>query len=236
MLDSQLLDAYIEGSWGYGNPAGDLWFVGMEQGGGTSFEEIQRRLAAWDKAGRAPFDDIHEYCLAIGELRWTGPNPRIQPTWKHLIRIVLAARGAEVSPDTIRRYQVESFARRAGTTCLLELLPLPSRNMATWRFHEWTQMPKLQDRATYLAKVGDRREAGLRHLIDRHAPRAVVFYGLGYLERWQRIVEAPLTSTGIEGVTAARRGSVLCLVVPHPVAHGLNGAFFQSVGRHIAAG
>ena len=94
MLDSKLLDAYIDGSWGYGNPGGDLWFVGMEQGGGTSFEEIQRRLAAWDKAGRAAFDDIHEYCLAIGELRWTGPNPRIQPTWKHLIRIVLAAHGA----------------------------------------------------------------------------------------------------------------------------------------------
>jgi hypothetical protein len=179
----------------------------MEQGGGNSLEEMQRRLAVWDQAGRAPFEDLHEYCQAIGELQWTR---EIQQTWGPLIRLTLAAYGEEASTEIVRRYQVDAFGRRTGTTCLLELLPLAARNVSTWRFHQWTQLPELKDRATYLERVGTSREIGLRRLIDRHAPRAVVFYSLDYRERWQRIVEAPLTDTGLHssrtwGATSPRR-------------------------------
>lgn len=233
MLDATLLRSYMMDFWGFGNPERSLWFVGMEQGGGTSEAEIRRRLDAWDARGRFPFEDLHEYCLEIGELRWTRPSPPIQATWKHLIRIALASKGHDPQLEAIRRFQHEALGRRAGDTCLVELFPLPSRSLSTWRYDEWTTLPEVRTRQGYLTEVGAQREAGLRALINRHAPRAVVFYGLGYKERWQRIVEAPFVETGIDGVSTASRGSTPCLLVPHPVARGATGALFENAGRLI---
>lgn len=233
LLDQDLLRAYITDSWGYGNPKGEFWFVGMEQGGGTSVEELHRRLAAWNERGRAQFDDLHEYHVAIGELRWSAPKPRIQPTWRHLIRIVLAANGDETSQEAIRKYQSEELGRRFGNTCLLELLPLPSRNTKNWPYYEWTGLCEMKDRETYLTNAGGTREVGLRELIDYYAPRAVVFYGTTYKERWQRIVQAPFKDIGIKDVACTHRRSVLCFTVPHPQAHGVSGPLFECVGRFI---
>lgn len=234
-LDHALLKAYVGGSWGYGQPDRTLWFVGTEQGGGTTLVELQRRLDAWDRGGRQPFDDLMAYCRAIGETRWTRPDPPLQPTWKHLIRTALCSRGRPVSREAIRQYQSTSLGRSGGESCLLELLPLPSRNMGTWLYKDWTSQPEFATRAAYLSSVGSSREAGLRRLIDAHRPRAVVFYGLDYQERWQRIVEQPFLGTSLERVSVSRRGTVLCLSVPHPVAFGVTGELFERVGHLIAA-
>ena len=233
VLDPSLLREYMEGFWGFGNPERSLWFVGMEQGGGGSQEELQKRLDSWALRGRGRFDDLHEYCLAIGERRWTRPHPPIQPTWKHLIRLALLSVGEEPHLESIRRFQGEDLGRRSGNTCLIELLPLPARNLSTWRYDKWTTFPELSSRQGYLTDVGARREVGLRTLIDQHAPRTVMFYGLGYRERWQRIVGAPFVDAGIEGVSVARRGPTLCFRVPHPVARGVTTALFETIGHRI---
>jgi len=46
VLDGDLLRSYISDFFGYGNFAGQLWFIGAEEGGGANAEEIARRLRA----------------------------------------------------------------------------------------------------------------------------------------------------------------------------------------------
>ncbi len=39
-LDDALLEAYMDGFYGYGNLAGPYWFIGMEEGGGDSLDRF----------------------------------------------------------------------------------------------------------------------------------------------------------------------------------------------------
>jgi hypothetical protein len=52
MIDDILLEEFINNFYGYGNYHGKYWFIGMEEGGGNSIEEINRRLASWNTRGR----------------------------------------------------------------------------------------------------------------------------------------------------------------------------------------
>src|SRR5688572_25430520 len=76
---------------GFGTPDARTWFIGLEQGGGESLEELERRLDAWSQLGAATFADLAEYCRRIGENRWHGERARIQPTLGSLVRMMLAS-------------------------------------------------------------------------------------------------------------------------------------------------
>jgi hypothetical protein len=51
-LDESLLQEFMSNFYGYGNYAAPYWFIGMEEGGGDTIEEITRRLTVWDQRGR----------------------------------------------------------------------------------------------------------------------------------------------------------------------------------------
>lgn len=61
MFKDEILEAFISGFYGYGNYGARLWFIGMEEGGGGSREQIARRLDAWDKRGRNELEDVVDY-------------------------------------------------------------------------------------------------------------------------------------------------------------------------------
>ena len=230
MLDSQLLEDYMAVHWGYGNPGAGYWFVGVEQGGGGTFDELQRRLDAWRGRGRREFEDLHEYHLAIGQDCWTrSSRPLLQSTWKQLVRTVLAANGQSATIDSVRHYQSNDLGRQGGATCLVELNPLPSPRTATWQYGQWTSLPQLRDRHTYFAQVVPDRVLRLRQLIDRYAPQIVVFYGLEQKLQWERLVEQPFVIGRVEGFQVARRGPSRCFLVRHPSR--ARNQLFESLGN-----
>jgi hypothetical protein len=94
MLNDQLLEAFIRGFYGFGNYQARYWFVGMEEGGGNTQEAISKQLEIWDRWGRKELIDVAEYAREMGITRWYGDTAKLQPTWKHLIRIFLTAEGA----------------------------------------------------------------------------------------------------------------------------------------------
>ena len=47
LFNDQLLNEFVEKFYGYGDYNGQFWFIGMEEGGGNSFSEIDNRLNAW---------------------------------------------------------------------------------------------------------------------------------------------------------------------------------------------
>ena len=46
LLNDQLLTEFFQNFYGYGNYRGQFWFIGMEEGSGNSFSEINTRLSA----------------------------------------------------------------------------------------------------------------------------------------------------------------------------------------------
>jgi hypothetical protein len=94
---------------GFGEPAAGIWFIGLEQGGGENLAELERRLGAWRESGGGAFADLREYCERLGEHRWHGPSPRVQPTLGKLVRLTLAAEGLSPDTEAVRLYQAQKF-------------------------------------------------------------------------------------------------------------------------------
>lgn len=236
MIDA--LQAYMASFAGYGDLRAPLWFVGMEEGGGRDVDELVRRVDTWVARGRRRLEDLAGYHRAIGMPRhFEAPYP-LQRTWGPLARVLQASQSASTDLSALRQVQATQLGAHGGGAVLLELLPLPAPNTNTWPYAALAKdVPALLDRATYRTTYQPARLAMLRALIQEGCPRAVICYGLGYLESWTALAGAPLRP-----ITVAERacyvgevtGSML-LAVPHPVAHGGTARFWDAVGSAVAA-
>ena len=236
-LDTELLNTFMTGFYGYGNLHGDYWFIGMEEGGGSTFAEIERRLNCWDQRGRMFVEDMAEFHEAFGEKRWFRWR-QLQPTWSKLIRLLLRATGKPHDDEDLLSYQVDKLGRSAGVTCLLELMPLPSQSVEHWHYGAWSDLPSLRSRETYLKALMGPRAAKLKELIVAYHPRIAVFYGKAYEDLWtavcppdarfQRFHIADNQSWKIAHLD--RSTYVLC---SHPAARGLSNNYFGDIGRKI---
>lgn len=218
MLDDILLAQYMDSFFGYGNTKARLWFVGMEEGGGGTIEEVASRLEAWDQRGRPMVDDVAGFHRAIGQQRWFEPGARTQNTWRQLIRATLLAEDLPVDLEAIREYQVLRFARLDGNIASLELLPLPSTSTKAkhWRYAEWSALEMLATRDGYRQHFLPSRIARLKALIAQKRPTAVVFYGVTYQPHWEAISGATFGAGDFPRVQAVNGTSFF--VVPHPTA------------------
>lgn len=217
-LDDVLLAQYMDSFFGYGNLKARLWFVGMEEGGGSSVDEVRSRLTAWDRRGRPRVEDVADFHRAIGQHRWFEPGAPTQSTWRQLIRATLLSKGKAATLDATRNYQVQDFARLNGEVASLELLPLPSASTrdTDWRYGEWSALEALASREAYSQHCLPRRIESLRTLIAQERPRAVVFYGATYLRHWEAIAGVDF-GTGAFPRAGSARGTDYFLV-PHPTA------------------
>ena len=127
----ELLAGFTEHFYGYGDYDGDFWFIGMEEGGGN----VDIRLSQWDERGRRELEDLAGFHYAIGMTEWFEPKSKLQPTWSKYVRIILAAEGKIFSTECIRQYQTHQLGRSGNKSCLIELLPLPSRTGITHSVH-----------------------------------------------------------------------------------------------------
>jgi hypothetical protein len=143
-LNTQLTSDYMRGFLGYGNPNGRWWFVGREEGGGQTWEEVQARIQYWNQNRPYHFDavDFHR-AVGHGLEQWfpTDKLPRLQSTWNKLIGIMLAANGI-IDSDTpnaeriefTRKFQAQYWGRNESDTFLTEILPLPSPTESPWHY------------------------------------------------------------------------------------------------------
>ncbi|HUP60720.1 MAG TPA: hypothetical protein VNA69_09915 [Thermoanaerobaculia bacterium] len=234
-LDDAAVEAFIKQFYGYGSWAAPVWFVGMEEGGGSSIDEIRRRIGAWTARGRHTLEDLHEYHEAIGITRHIGEHAALQPTWAKLIHVLLGMTGDPATTDTVRRYQTDVLGRHGGTTCLIELLPLPSPGISAWLYGSATTLAYLANRDLYRAHVVADRIRAIREHLRVHRPRAVVCVGRTYDGYWQELAGAPLSEVRNEKYATVVRDGIMFLAVQHPVAPGVSNAYFRSIGARIAA-
>jgi hypothetical protein len=251
MLNCQLLHDYAEKFFGYGNPNSELWFIGIEEAGGRCERVVEDRLKLWSdhQFGRAPFVDGYKFHQSLrdcnGELLdrlFHDPVPA-QTTWDQLIRVQLVRKGAKsIEPHDVKDFRKTKWARSTSSSCLLELLPLPSPSVKTWNYGEWISpdcdsatAELFQTQPVYQKRFGKIRAQAINQLIAEHRPRVVIFYG-SRMKRWSEIAGFPWRNVEMDSAIPARfrrRENRLYAVVRHPAAHGLNGDYFQCVGERI---
>ena len=238
VLDDALLAAFMRGFFGYGNLDAPTWFVGMEEGGGNTISEIHARLSAWDRRGRKPLEHLREFHLLIGVRQLMEAPVRLQKTWAQLIRVLFASRGSDPPNSAdVRRYQAHALGHLDGETALLELLPLPSPSIGTWLYGDNSGLDVLESRSRYRDHVTPTRVGALRHLVEKHEPRQVIFYGSSpsYRRCWSKIAGTDLVAEEIEGRNAwfGSRNPSDCVVTLHPNARGVTNRYFTSLGDRL---
>jgi len=143
----------MESFFGYGRWSAPIWFVGIEEAGGRTEQEIEQRLSLWSARGQQQLEDAPTFYPASGNDAWHRDHATIQATWKQLIRILVLAQGKCDDYKTILDYQRTRLGSSSGDTCLADFLPLPSPDTATWNFDRWSDLPMLSSRDSYLAGI-----------------------------------------------------------------------------------
>lgn len=238
MLDSDLLTAYMKGFFGYGNYTAPYWFIGMEEGGGGDFDNVQRRLLAWERFGRKETLDIAAFHREIGMPGLFNPPLKLQHTWSRLIRVLLSAKdpaGCAGAKEDLLTLQATFLARdtKDNETCLLELMPLPSQSMKTWKFDKWSSVECLKTRKEYERRCRPKRMEALRRRIKEHKPKVVVFYSLGLRNFWGEVAGIGNPIIPPNGIMLTPTADTLFVIIKHPAARASN-AYFNEAGRQIA--
>lgn len=235
MLDDKLLQDFMQGFYGYGSYKALFWFIGMEEGGGGSQEEINQRLANWNTRGHRELEDVADYHRAFGITRHWDEPVKLQPTWNKLIRVLMSIKSLEPSPSDVKDYQRDHLGRENDETCLLELMPLPSPGTSKWLYGDISSLPHLANRRSYFEEVTPIRIWHIRSQIVSCYPPLVLFYGLGYMNYWQEIAGVVLEQQKIEGMCGSLAGKTLFVAVKHPAARGIGNEYFKEVGNWISS-
>lgn len=229
------LDAFMRRFAGYGSESADLWFVGLEEGGGRTIEELVARVSAWSEQGRRPLEDLADYHRAIGQATYFDPPYPLQRTWAPLCRVRQAWLDRSADVAALKNVQAQELGRSTGRTNLVELMPLPATSLSHWPYTSLVaEHPALRDRDTYRRTYTPLREVLLRDLIQAGGSGAVVFYGQRPAS-WSAIAGRPLREIviGDRSCYAAASQGRYFVAVPHPMARGLTSAFWMSVGSHL---
>ena len=225
----------MQGFYGYGSYEAPVWFVGMEEGGG-SYDDIRRHIEHWDRRGGEELEDLRSFHIEKGQTEFFEGARSLQSTWRGLVRMLLADSGQDPSPDELRAFQAEQLGRSEGGNCLLELLPLPCRSLKDidWFYRERSSLPILQRRADYREAVAPWRADWLRKRFQENSPRIVVFYGVDrwYLRWWELIAGTRFHEIPISGHRThfGRVSNTAFLVTKHPVTPGITSQYFNDIG------
>jgi hypothetical protein len=238
----ELITASCDRFFGYGAVTAPVWFIGKQEGGGKNWDECRRRLDVWHKRGRRDIEDVVGYHRAFGEDCWFADPPKIQSTWRELIRLRLAMANEPISPDSIGHYQVHRLAGWNGENCLLELLPLASGDPNDSKIYEAnSNLDWLKKRKALMTEYGRKRALRLRTMIDEHRPQVVILYSLSdeFQPLWRLISGFDFAETELPYTTYAARDRISYLIIPHPGRvsrlHLSAPTFFREVGSFVMA-
>lgn len=232
------IKSFVENYFGYGNPNSHYWFIGKEEGGGTTIEENLARIEMWQKMGSTTTVDTYKYHTALGMDDYEFS--RIQPTYTRLIQIQLNLEGKPDDKESRRDYQLHHFGRSDSNQALLELMPLASRSVGLWLWQDIVQEQLgYKSRQEYWENVMPRRISKLQELIKQYQPRLVMFYSTQgeYIKAWSQIAGnsnwewtqiSKYMKCGIQKV-----GNTLFAITTHPTMKGIKGSDFRDVSNLI---
>jgi len=201
--------------YGYGRWDAPYWFIGLEEGMGPS-ETIQQRCHAWRQLETDGLSDCCEFHVQIGDLRLhrESPPPRLVPTWRPLMLLLMTFLNQPADKESLRRYQRFKWGRRDGETCVIELSGLPARGLG---------VPG--DRTLFRRE----RIESIRMKIRGHKPELVVMYGRNARRHWDEIA-----GFSIPDDEAFEVGPTIMISAVHPAAPNPEGdAYWRKLATKL---
>jgi hypothetical protein len=229
-----LIDRFMHTFFGYGNLAGRTWFIGMEEGGGDTLEEVSRRFEIWSELGCPVTTDVAKFHHRLGMDYFFQRPVRLQRTWSMLIRMYLSMKGMNSDKESVKEYQGESFGRQAGEICSLELLPLPAPSTNHWFYADWFDIPELKSRELYREKTRPWRARQIRGMVEQYQPTVVVCYGAIYRPWYEIISGQEFIDQSCGDWAWAKDSGTTFALVKHPAARGVSNRYFEDIGQRIA--
>lgn len=221
---------------GYGNPNGDYWFVGPEEGG--SIESIDLRMKIWEELKAEHYTDIYEFhkLFGNGTLRFFDKPVKLQSTWAGLIEILIAMRAEEYSVNRKREIQSTEFGRKTSNTCVIELLPYSSKSLTDFN---WDLQNK-ESKVDYIKRIKAMRMILLVNQLIKYQPKVVLFYSKAYLNEWIEIIKNVAGHNIIFSQHPAlpmlyyKNRNTLFVITDHPVSRSMN-SIKSLIGNNINA-
>jgi len=244
--DKALLKNYIENFYGYGNLRSDYWFIGKEEAGGETHQEINSRLKNWKNLNSEKVIDTYDFHKKI-----TNENDetfeflfknKVQRTWLGLIKMIFSLEDKKWTDFDIKKFRTESLGRAFSNNCLLEMFPLPSPKANQFNYSEWTDY---KNRENYKNTIKNLRINNIKQLINENQPKFVIFYSTDkeYCGYWNKISEIDFdkVQTNIFKerkknsliIKIAKKGNTTYAIVNHPASRGIPDEYHKTIGQQI---
>jgi hypothetical protein len=216
---------------GYGNPKGDYWFIGPEEGG--SIEGNKDRIQVWIELGsNEHFHDMKDFHLSLSKRegyeelqRFFSAKVKLQSTWNGIMKILFPLLSEkDKTLEKRRNYQKDFLGRKNGATVIAELFPFSSKSLADKKSKDFLTKSKEQ----YWNDYGHLRESLLCDQILKYRPKVVCFYSTSFNENWQRIIEKlnpsfqNFESIGDLPMKYFKNNETVFIIIPHPIARSMN--------------
>jgi hypothetical protein len=159
---------------GYGPDDAAVWFLGLEERGEEPSHLIKRlQFSQFEDLRRA-----HVEYMGIKERHIAPVN--LQATWNRMCELMLILHGQQPSVSLKKTYQADYLGRRGGDSLLLELMPLPFRDIASFSYDDVVR--RFGSKNAYRKEVRLRRIEIIQDLFQRSRtnvgrPRIVICYG-----------------------------------------------------------
>ncbi len=208
--DDDLLD--MARHWyGYGRWEAKYWFIGPEpgqpEGDNPHGDNLKKRCKAWIDLGRGELVDCKDHHFGFGFYDWhrETPPPKLQPTWKQLIRLLLAARsGKRPDVEDIRSYQQKRWGMKNGETCVIELCSLAENNLKAKKGVNFDPNDLLKERVK-----------AIREKIHQYQPALVIMYRARDKSNWEEI--SGQTFSAAPDICTVGNGPTQAVFANHPV-------------------
>jgi hypothetical protein len=210
--------------YGYGWWEAPFWFIGPEPGRPEKEDTLNKRCAAWIALGAGELVDCKSHHFGFAWMKWhrNSPAPPTQPTWRQLIRLLLAfCKGQAPDLGDIRGYQQCRWGMRKKRaeeeTCVVELCSLAAPNLTAKKNVAFDSNCFLKDRINVF-----------RSRVDKYKPRLVLMYGQSHAHQFREIAGCELESGKPQKV-----GATYFVHTPAPTSRGLSNEYWLQLAEEL---
>lgn len=226
------LNKYLEGFLGYGSKSPKIIFVGMEEGGGETLENIETRLKIWPKYNQSSLVPLKDFSIDLGYQDFFKNNPRSQITWRALIKILLSIEKKDTSLNSVKEFQKNKLGAQRSNHALIELMPLPSPSTNKWPYSTIDNLPFLSSRESYFNYLIEKRINLLKAYIDSSNPQLVLFYSYTYLEHWEKISDTQFNDIQPNDFLYGKNDNTHFVISKHPASF-VRKQYFEDIGTFL---